>query len=189
MDSPCKVRLSITDQRAILAAYKLYLGGKPVEALGLNDYQLEIFEVLAKLVTSGKTGTQISQETGINVSFCCDMKEARNRFRRYSKDAKSYYTKTGREALNAIHREYGTKVDAPRNKTPSEVYRMILNRQRVSHVQGISGIIIGKVKRFQEMQKNGASVSEISLTTGISENEVRKMIRIKKEKEQLRKTL
>ena len=79
MDSPCKIHLSITDQRAILAAYKLYLGGKPVEALSLNDYQLEIFKILTKLVASGKTGTQISQETGINVSFCCDMKGARNR--------------------------------------------------------------------------------------------------------------
>ena len=88
-----------------------------------------------------------------------------------------------------LQTEYGMKVATPKQKSIFEVLQMALNREKISHVKGISDSTVRKVRKFQEMCSKGASVPEMSLVLGISENEVRKMCKIKREKEQLRKML
>ena len=183
------LKISAEDTKTVLIAYKQYLAGKPVEELELDPYQREIFEKISRGVASGKTGSQISMETGYSPTLCCDFRKLKQNFHRDLKVAKNYSTKTGKDAIRRLQTEYGLKVATPKQKSIFEVLRMALNHEKISHVKGISDLTVQKVRKFQEMYKKGASVPEISLTTGISENEVRKMIRIKKEKEQLRKML
>jgi hypothetical protein len=182
-------KISAEDTKAVLAAYKQYLAGKPAEELELDPYQREIFENVSRGVASGKSGSQISMETGYSTTLCCDFRKLKQNFHRDMKAAKNYSTKTGKDAIRRLQTEYGLKVATPKQKSIFEVWQMVLNREKVSRVKGISDLTVRKVRKFQEMCKKGASRSEMSLVLGISENEVRKMIRIKREKEQLGKML
>ncbi|RXA21842.1 hypothetical protein EQO05_00980 [Methanosarcina sp. MSH10X1] len=182
-------KIGTEDTQAVIAAYKQHLAGKPAEELNLDSWQREVFSAISRGVASGKSGSQISMETGYNATLCCDFRKIKQHFHRDLKASKNHSTKTGKDAITRLQTEYGMKVATPKQKSIFEVLQMALNREKISHVKGISDLTVHKVRKFQEMYKKGASVPEIALTTGICENEVRKMFRMKKEKEQLSKML
>ena len=182
-------KMEAEDTKTVLTAYKQYLAGKHVEELNLDSWQREVFSAISRGVASGKSGSQISMETGYNATLCCDFRKIKQHFHRDLKASKNYSTKTGKEAITRLQTEYGMKVATSKQKSIYEVLQMALNYEKISHVKGISDLTVRKVRKFQEMHKKGASVPEMSLALGISENEVEKMIRIKREKEQKFKVL
>lgn len=179
----CKVipvRITKDDTDAILDAYKQHLAGKPIKDLDLDKYQYEVFENIIRRVASGKTGTQISQETGYNAFICCEFRSLQYRLRRDIKEAKGRSTKTGIAAAQRLKDVYGVDIIEQQQKDLSEILRAVLAGGKTSCVPLAAAV---KVEKFLKMYKKKATVKEMSVTLGITEKYILEMRKIKRESE------
>lgn len=177
------VRITKNDAEAVLTAYKQHLAGKPVAELNLDEWQRDVFEKIIKGIAAGKTGTQISQETGYNAFLCCEFRALKYRMRRDVKEAKNYSTRTGQIAALRLKQFFNITVDVPQQRTCPEILKMQLAGQRTHMVQGISSTNVGKIRKFLKMHAEKATIPEMISELELPEKDVIKMRRIKRESE------
>jgi hypothetical protein len=174
-----KVHLSVNDQHAILRAYKRLLGGAPIEKLGLDDFQHKYLDLMSKAVSSGKTGSQISQETGLPVGFCCDFRKAKMSFSQITKRARTY--KINKVAAKILQRDYGIEttdrkikfgiLDALEMKLAGKSRYYILRK-------GVSKVTYRRMERFENFVERGVPAEEIAKNLSLSVNTTEKLIRM-----------
>lgn len=175
-----QIKVTKSDADAILLAYKQHLAGKPVAELNLDEWQEEIFNNLLKRVTSGKTGTQISWETGYNATICCDFRSLKQKFDRRMKESKNCSTNAGIAAAQHLQREFGINISEQQQKDFAEILRMTLAGEKTSRAP-LATVV--KVKKFLKMYSKKATVKEMAVTLGITEKYILEMRKIKRESE------
>lgn len=180
------VRMSLEDKNAILSAYRQNLAGRPLEELELDPYQKEALVELSKAVSTGRSCTQISQETGYRTSFVSDMKLLRYRYRRDMKASKLCYSKTGQAAIVKLQLVYGMNVITPKKRDIFEAWQMVLDGEKIWKVRGIPEAVSKKIRSLKNLLSAGATVEEISQVLNISEEDVKKLVRMRKKKQSLK---
>jgi hypothetical protein len=185
-----KAYLSVNDQRTILKAYKHFLGGTPIEKLGLNDYQYQYLDLLSKAVSSGKTGSQISQETGLPAGFCCDFRKAKMSYSRITKEARTH--KISEIAAKILQRDYGVETTARKIKPGiADAMEMKLAGRSKHYIlrKGVSEVTYRRMERFEKLVECGVPAEEIARSLSLSINTTEKLIAMKEKAKIKAKTL
>ena len=180
------IKMSANDKKAILEAYRQNLAGRPLEELQLDNYQKGVLTELSKAVSSGKSCTQISLETGHVASFISDMKLLRYRYRRDLKASKLCYSKTGQAAIEKLQLVYGMKVITPKKRDIFEIWQMLCDGEKVSKVRGVPEAVLKKVRSLKKMLDGGATAGEISQALNMPEADVKKLTRMRKKKQSVK---
>jgi len=175
-----KVHLSVNDQCTILKAYKRLLGGAPIEKLGLDDYQYQYLDLMSKAVNSGKTGSQIAQETGLPSGFCCDFRKAKMSYSQITKAARTY--KISKVAAKILQRDYGVETTARKIKLGiADALEMKLAGRSKHYIlrKGVSEVTYRRMERFEKFVECGVPAEEIAKNLSLSINTTEKMIAMK----------
>ena len=186
MDAIYSNRISAADTAAINAAYRQHISGTPIEELELDSYQKEVFKTLQKGVSSGKSGTQISSDTGYSATFCCDFKKIHKNYSKHSKRIKGYALNSNSERI--MLRDYGiTTKNYPRLPLV-EVYAMHLRGASAAQIVAKCGTAAGltRVTRFEALVAEGASREVIQHALALSPRTYETLLKLKREKEKQR---
>ena len=99
------------------------------------------------------------------------------------KASKLCFSKTGQAAIEKLQTVYGMNVVTPKKRDIFEVWQMFCDGEKIWKVRGVPEAISKKVRSLKNLLDKGATVGEISQALNISEEDVKKLVRMRKKKQ------
>lgn len=134
---------------------------------------------MSKAVISGKTGSQISQETGLPAGFCCDFRKAKMSYSQITKEARTY--KISKVAAKILRRDYGVETTARKIKLGiSDALEMKLAGKSRYYIlrKGVSEVTFRRMERLENFVERGVPAEEIAKNLSLSVSTTEKLIKM-----------